>query len=157
MNTYYFSVVKSGGTAVERSYLEIFPPAGVSVAVKRIRITDPNTTAATSDSTLRIRVYRTSTASSSLTTVTPVELRPESPAAVSTCGVMNAVSNVPGTIVETVFDTAIILQGGQFEWLARDYNDVLWSGENQRLCLTLQLSAVISASPGHCAEWEFIE
>lgn len=139
------------GTAAEHAFIEILPPANVSILIKRIKVTwgTPET-----DNTRRIRLRRTSTVMGGTTTTrTPNALRPDAPSSVSTVTVKNATTiTAPGTNVDLVLDTSINGQSS-FEWIARDWRDYIESGINQRLCLSITPSTAAGSNAAELT-WE---
>lgn len=122
----------------EDTWIEMFPPANVSILLKRIRISFPHTTV--SDVPARVRVTRASAAGATGTSFTPVKTRPAAPASVSTVNVKNGTSAFSvGTVVDVVLD-AVVNTRGIFEWVARDESDFIISGVNQRLNVLLRVN-----------------
>jgi|SRR5689334_6403911 len=122
----------------EDTWIEIFPPANVSVILKRIRVSMPHTTV--SDVPARIRVTRSSAAGATGTSFTPVKRRPAAPASVSTVNIKNGTTAFSvGTVVDVVMDSAVNSRG-IFEWVSRDENDHILSGVNQRLNILLRIN-----------------
>lgn len=122
----------------EDTWIEIFPPAAVSVQLKRIRVSFSHTTV--SDVPARIRVTRNSAAGATGASQTPIERRPSGPASVSTCLVKNGTTAFTvGTVVDAPIDVSVNSRG-VFEWVARDERDVIESGLNQRLCVCVRVN-----------------
>src|SRR6266496_158259 len=133
----------------EDTFIELFPPASVSLLLKRYRV---SFTAAPADVTTRIRVKRVSAAGATGTSGTIVKRRPAAPAAVSSSTVKNGTAAFTvGTLVDTVADSAVNSRG-VFEWVSRDEDDYIVSGVNQRLSITISCSAV---STVHTVECDF--
>lgn len=128
----------NGSVNTEDTWIEMFPPSGVSIILKRIRVSFPHTTV--SDVPCRIRVTRSSAAGATGTTFIPIKRRPEAPAAVSAANVKNgATAFSVGTVVDIVFDTAVNTRG-IFEWVSRDEDDYIMSGVNQRLNVLVRVN-----------------
>ena len=122
----------------EDTWIEIFPPANVSVILKRVRVSFPHTTV--SDVPARIRVTRSSAAGATGTAFTPVRRRPAAPASVSTVNIKNGTAAFAvGTLVEIMLDSAVNSRG-IFEWVARDEDDYILSGVNQRLNVLVRVN-----------------
>ncbi len=122
----------------EDTWIEIFPPANVSVILKRVRVSFPHTTV--SDVPARIRVTRSSAAGATGTAFTPVRRRPAAPASVSTVNIKNGTAAFTvGTLVEIMLDSAVNSRG-IFEWVARDEDDYILSGVNQRLNVLVRVN-----------------
>lgn len=152
MAQYYTTVnATSNATAnTEDTFIELLPPSGVALILKRIRISLSGTPA---DNATRIRVKRVSAAGATGTGGTIAKKRPTAPAAVSTSTVKNGTTAFTvGTLVDTVLD-ASTNQRGIYEWVARDEDDYIVSNANQRVSVTIASSAV-SIVHGVEAEWE---
>jgi hypothetical protein len=150
----YTAVVNatSNGTInTEDTFIELFPPSGVSILLKRVRISFPHTTV--SDVPNEIRVTRASAAGATGTAFTPVERRPSGPASVTTCNVKNGTAAFSvGTVVDTVI-RGTVNSRGVFEWVARDERDIIESGVNQRMAITCKVNLVSMILDVEC-DWE---
>jgi hypothetical protein len=134
----------------EDTFIELLPPANVSIILKRIRV---SITTAASDTAVRIRVKRVSAAGATGTSGTIVKRRPAAPAAVATSTVKNGTTAFTvGTLVDTVMDTAVNARG-IFEWVSRDEDDYIISGVQQRLSITISNSAASIVHTVEC-DWE---
>lgn len=152
MGQFYTTVnATSNATAnTEDTFIELFPPANVAAIVKRIRVSFTPTPA---DNTARIRMKRVSAAGATGTSGTIVKKRPSSAATVSTSTVKNGTTAFTvGTLVDLVLDTAVNTRG-IYEWVPRDDSDYIVSGVNQRISLTLSVSAVSQVATAEM-EWE---
>lgn len=129
----------SNGTGnTEDTWIEIFPPANVSVILKRVRVSFPHTTVL--DVPARVRINRASAAGATGTAFTPIRRRPAAPASVSTVNIKNGTNAFSvGTVVETALDAAVNTRG-VFEFVSRDENDHIQSGINQRLAIALRVN-----------------
>jgi hypothetical protein len=132
----------------EDTWIEMFPPANVSILLKRIRASFPHTTA--SDVPARIRVTRSSAAGATGTSFTPVKRRPAAPASVTTVNVKNGTNAFTvGTVVDVVVDAAVNTRG-IFEWVARDEDDYISSGVNQRINVLMRVNQASTVSNVEC-------
>lgn len=153
----YKAVVQatSNSTAgTDDTWIEILPPAGVELVLKRLRIGNADTTVA--DQWCWVRVYRTTTAGSSGFPYTPVKMRPEAPASV--CSVVIKLTNnafTVGTIATGgIMDRTVFNTRGMYDWTARDADDFRVSGTNQRIAIVI---AVNAASHDLCVEATWVE
>lgn len=139
----------SGGT--EDTWLEIFPPANVSVTIKRLLIGSLDTTV--SDGYILPRWRRASTAGSGGTAATIIKLRPESPDSV--CTVTRKVTTVAFSIGTSVAEITVSCFNarGIWEWVARDADDKVSSDVNQRISLLLRTQAASHDLTVQC-DWE---
>ena len=130
-------------TNTEDTWIELLPPANVSILLKRIRVSFPHST--TLDQPARIRVTRSSAAGATGTAATFVKRRPAAPAAVTAGNVKNGTNAFSvGTVVDVLLDSAVNTRG-VFEWVARDEDDYMLSGVNQRINVLLRiLGATVS-------------
>jgi hypothetical protein len=134
----------------EDTFIELLPPSNVAIILKRVRVSLTGTPA---DNNTRVRVKRVSAAGATGTSGTAIRTRPAAPATVSTVTVKNGTTAFSvGTLVETVLDSAVN-QRGIFEWVARDEDDYITSGINQRLAITVSSSAVSIVHTVECS-WE---
>lgn len=118
----------------EETYIEILPPANVSVKLTAFRLSCPHTTV--QDVPMEVRVLRTSTGGATGTAFTPTKTRVASPASVSTVVVKNGTSAFTvGTVVDQLRRITANTRG-VLEWVARDEYDKLESGVNQRIIIT---------------------
>lgn len=139
----------SGG--VEDTWIEIFPPSGVSIAVKRVLLTSADTTL--SDGYVLSRWGRFSTAGSGGTAATIIKLRPDSPNSVCTVNVKNGTTAFTlGTNIEYVTVQSHNARG-IWEYVARDGDDFVSSGTNERLSWIMRTQAA-SHDMGIQMDWE---
>lgn len=118
----------------EETYIEILPPANVSVILTAVRLSFPHTTV--QDVPAEIRILRTSTGGATGTSFTPTKTRVASPASVSTVVVKNGTSAFTvGTVVDQMRRITTNTRG-ILEWVARDEYDKIESGVNQRIIVT---------------------
>lgn len=134
------TATSSGTAATDETWIEIFPPSGVQLALKRLRIGNADTTVA--DNWLWVRIYRTTTAGATGTSLTPIKMRPESPASVCTCNVKNGTNAFTvGTIATGgIMDRTVFNSRGIYEWTARDADEFRVSGTNQRLAIVIAVN-----------------
>lgn len=152
MAQYYTTVnATSNSTATtEDTFIELLPPSGVALILKRVRV---SFTATPADNAFRVRVKRVSTAGATGTSGTIVKKRPTSPAAVTTSTVKNGTTAFSvGTLVDTVLDAATNTRG-VFEWLSRDEDDYIVSNTNQRIAITGASTAASNVATFE-ADWE---
>ena len=152
MAQYRATVSATGNSSIntEDTWIEMFPPANVSILLKRIRISCNHGTA--QDVPIRVRIVRTSAAGATGTAFTPIKLRPAAPASVTTCNVKNGTSAFTvGTAVDVVVDT-VFNSRGIFEWVARDESDFIVSGVNQRIIVGLRGNLVSLLMSAEC-DW----
>ena len=154
MGTQYTAVVNATSNtsaATDDTFIEIFPPSGVAVQLKRIRVSVAHLTAL--DLYIRVKVNRASAAGATGTAYTPKKRRPGGPASVATCNVKNGTTAfTQGTVVDTMID--VVFNGrGLFEWVARDDNDFITSGVNERLAVVCR-SGTASTILNVEADWE---
>ena len=146
-----FTATTNSSAAVEDTWLEIFPPANVSVTIKRLLIGNVDTTP--SDGYILPRWRRASTAGSGGTAANIIKLRPEAPDSV--CTVTRKVTTVAfslGTLVTEV-TVACFNARGIWEWVARDADDMISSDVNQRISLLLRSQAASHDLAVQC-DWE---
>jgi len=135
----------------EDTWIELLPPANVSILLKRVRVSFPHTTV--SDVPARVRVTRASAAGATGTTGTIVKRRPAAPASVSTATVKNGTNAFSvGTVVDVLLDTTVNTRG-IFEWVSRDEDDYILSGVNQRLAILLRVNLASMVCNVEC-DWE---
>lgn len=128
----------NGTPQTEETWIELLPPANVSILLKRVRVSFAHTTV--SDVPARIRVTRSSAAGATGTAATFVKRRPAAPAAVTGGNVKNGTSAFTvGTVVDVLMDSAVNTRG-IFEWVARDEDDYMVSGVNQRINVLLRVN-----------------
>lgn len=125
----------------EDTWIEIFPPAGCSVRIKRVRLSFAQT-GTISDVAARLRVLRTSAAGATGTSFTPVEKRVAGAASVSTVNVKNGTTafSVGTAVANSVMLDVAVNTRGIFEWIARDEDDYMYSDVNQRIVITLRVN-----------------
>lgn len=140
----------SNATAnTEETYIEILPPANVSVILTALRLSLPHTTVL--DVPCEIRVLRTSTGGATGTSFTPTKTRVASPASVSTVVVKNGTNAFTvGTIVDQLRRIAFNSRG-VIEWVARDEYDKIESGVNQRLIITGKINNASTVFDCECS------
>lgn len=146
-----FQATSSGTGGTEDTWLEIFPPAGVSVTVKRFLITSADTTV--SDGYILPRWRRATTAGIGGTPGNIIKLRPEAPNSVCEVNVKNGLSNFSlgtsaGDIAVSCFNAR-----GIWEWVARDTDDKISSDVNQRIALVCRAQASSHDFTLQC-DWE---
>lgn len=130
--------VYTGNTAsdaiTEYIFIELLPPVGVAVAIKRISYNLSDTNYA--DGLCLITVYRETTAGSGGISFTPMKLKPDSPSAVTTAQIKTGTTAfTKGTTTDILIRLAFNMRGS-YEWIARDYHNLLWSNPNERLIIT---------------------
>jgi hypothetical protein len=135
----------------ETVFVELKAPTGQSIAITKIAISMKELY---TDHLVRARVYRASTAGTGGTSATIVDHNPETPAAGTTAKVRTTTASfTKGTTSDVLLDTATHIRSS-FEWIARDFNDYLWSDEDGYLELTIIVS---SGSQNMTAQVWFIE
>jgi hypothetical protein len=126
------------GANTEDRWIEILPPANVSVVLRSIRVSFPHTTVL--DVIARVRVARTSDAGATGTAFTPTKTRVASPAAVSTVNIKNTTNAFSvGTVTDQLLDASFNSRGN-FEWVARDERHMLESAVNGRIVVFLRIN-----------------
>lgn len=151
----YSTAVSGASTSAtqntDQTFIELLPPSGVSIQLKRIRA---SFTGAATDVMIRIRVNRVSAAGATGTSGTIVKKRPGSPAAVTTSTIKNAASAFSvGTLVDTPLDVNVNSRG-VFEWIARDEFDIIESGVNQRIAISAtNSSSAVAQTMTMEADW----
>jgi hypothetical protein len=117
----------------EDTFVEIFPPSGVAVAIIRVKCAQRGT--AQIDGPIRLRIVRTTTAGATGTSFTVKDSRPAGSAPVSSviCKSLGTTFTV-GTVTDVLIDVSFNGRAS-FQWMARDRNDKLWSNENERICV----------------------
>lgn len=137
-------------TSTEDTFIELFPPANVSILLKRVRI---SLTTPALDTQMSVRVTRASAAGATGTSFTPIERRPAGPASVTTVNVKNGTSAFTvGTVVDVLMNTAFNGRG-LFEWVARDERDIIESGVNQRMGILFKSGTASTVITAEC-DWE---
>lgn len=142
----------AAASTAEDCFIDISAPAGVSFQLKRIRWAQAFSIA---DIAFRMRVYRASTAMTggTTTTFTPVTLRDDAPASVCTATVKNAQgTSTKGTTSDLLMDV-VWQHRATFEWIARDWKDMLESAVNGRIQITLTPSAANTGNNYFQVEW----
>lgn|SRR5262245_32841351 len=128
------NATSNGTLNTEETYIEILPPANVSVLLKRVCLSFPHTTV--SDVIAELRIVRTSSAGATGTSFTPTKTRVASPASVSTVNVKNGTNAFTvGTVTDQMWRLATNTRG-IVEWVARDERDIIESAVNGRLVVT---------------------
>lgn len=139
-----------GGSSFD-TFIELLPPSGVSIALKRIRVGNLDTTVI--DDFIRIRVFRLSSAGATGTTGTAIRLNPQSPASVTTVTVKNGTAAfTTGTTLEEFIDATTGTRG-IWEWIARDGTDFINSRSNQRLAIVISCGGASQDLTVEC-DWE---
>jgi hypothetical protein len=119
--------------------------------LKRVRV---SFTGAPADNSTRVRIKRVSAAGATGTSGTIVKTRPAAPASVSTATVKNGTNAFSvGTLVDTALDSAVN-ERGIFEWVARDEDDYITSGVNQRIAITISTNVASAIVHTVEANWE---
>lgn len=159
-----YTVVSTGTQAAVNSdvYIELLPPSNVSIAIKRIKVTfatatpvDDTCVSNASGTTLFSGLIRATTAGSGGVSFTPVRKSSSNTAAVTTCKVKTGSTTFSaGTLKERVMLISVNTKGA-FEWIARDKDDYIWSGENERL--EILFFSRVSATNIYNVECDFIE
>lgn len=152
MGQYYTSVNATTNTVVntEDTFIELLPPASVTIRLKRICVSFTGTPA---DNAVRVQVKRVSAAGATGTAGTIAKKSPTMPAAVSTSTIKNGTTAFTvGTLVDKIFDRAINTRG-LLEWIPRDENDIIESNSNQRIAITLACNVVSQAGSNVEVEW----
>lgn len=135
----------------EDTFIELLPPSAQSLLLKRIRVSFPHTTVA--DVPCEIRVTRNSAGGATGTSGTITKRRPSGPAAEATSTIKNGTTAFTvGTVVDTVL-RATVNTRGVFEWVARDERDVIESGLNQRVAITIKVNVASQVIDVEC-DWE---
>jgi hypothetical protein len=140
--------------ATEDTWIELFPPAGVAIRIKRIRV---SVSTAASDTITRVRVQRASAAGATGTAFTPTKRQPSTTgASATTCNVKNGTTafSVGTAVANSVQLDVNFNDRGVFEWVARDDDDYIWSGVNERIAILLRDSV---ASIIHGVEVDWVE
>jgi hypothetical protein len=141
----------ASGTA-EDCFIDISSPSGVSIMLKKIRWAQAFSIA---DVAFRMRVYRASSAMTggTTTTFTPVTVRDDAPNSVTTVTIKNAQgTSTKGTTSDVLMDVTWHHRA-TFEWVARDWRDMLESDINGRIQITLTPSAANTANNYFQVEW----
>jgi hypothetical protein len=130
-----FSVTAGASTQnTEQVFVELVPPAGVSIAIIKIRITMSTTNVG--DQTERVRVYRETVLGSGGVSGTAVVMNPSDATSVTTVNIKTGTTLFTlGTTTDKLLDTAFNLRG-TFEWIARDKDDYIWSNPGEALVVT---------------------
>jgi hypothetical protein len=137
---YCVSVTASLGTAVEHIFIEFVPAASTSISIKKLTCSSSSTPG---DTAQRIRVRRETTAGSGGIAGTITEMNPSGTVATTTCNVKNGSTAFSlGTATDLLLDDAFQSRG-DFEWIARDRNEYLWSGEGERVIVTLSSTTTV--------------
>lgn len=137
-------------SGTEDSFIDITPPAGVSILVKRFRI---SIRTAASDDRFRFRLIRKSVQGTGSVVGTIVEKRPDGPAAVSTIQVKTGVTAfLAGTLVDLV-DEIEVNGRAIFEWVPRGPEEVVMSRVAEIIGLNVFASAN-SIEVDVTIEWE---
>lgn len=145
----------------EDIFIELFPPSGVSIAIKRVKVTfailTPIDDIIRQTSAIFSGVARYTTAGSGGVSFTPVpKFTSKQTPSVTTCNIKNGTTGFAiGTRTDKLMFISVNSKGA-FEWVARDKDDYLWSGVNERLAITLNFAT--GATTKICnVECDFIE
>ncbi|HYK46559.1 MAG TPA: hypothetical protein VEV83_15390 [Parafilimonas sp.] len=120
----------------ENVFIELVPPANVSIFLKKIRVAYGGTGAG--DNPVDIFVRRESTLGSGGVSATAKSMNTSSASSVTSVNVKTGTTAFTlGTIVDTVLHTCFFVTRGTFEWIPRDKDDYIWSDAGQALAITL--------------------
>lgn len=126
MARYRANVVATSAVTTPETWIEIDAPANTSIFISRINVyhTD-GTQTGLSERTLQLALTETSTAATGGISFTPVDYDANATPSTSTVTIKNAANTcTPGTIT-TTFDTTSFYRYHNFEFLARDFNDMI--------------------------------
>lgn len=124
----------------EDTAIDLDAPAGQSFALYRARVVCQT---AALDNHFRAAIKRKSAIGSGSTTGTEVKLNPIFPTPLVVATIKNGTTAYgAGTITDTIDDAIQFNSRGTWEWVARDEDDMIWSGDGGILGLNIFNSAV---------------